>query len=163
MRTLCCVAAILAATSLPVLPADLTPSALRSLLQQQGATALVQSLDEPTWEAFLGHVEAGDRGWIDMVPLLAPGTDIGTADSLVITLSRALATNPAAVFAIMAAGNYSVGQICSDNDVNVSASDKVRFIDRALVKVAAVLDPTVSETRNACLLALSQARIATLI
>ena len=162
MRTLG-VAAILAALTLPTLSADLTPSAIRALLEEQDATAVVQSLDDSSWNAFLAHVEAGDRGWIDLVPLLAPGTDAGTSESLIITLSRALKSNPAGVLSVLAANHYSPADICGDNDIEVSALDMAKFIDEALVKVAAVMDPDLSEVRDACLYALTDARISALI
>ncbi|MGB3338226.1 MAG: hypothetical protein WBA73_13710 [Devosia sp.] len=160
------VAAVLAAltmTTMPTLSADLTPSAIRGLLEQQDAVAVVQSFDDATWTAYLAHVEAGDRGWIDLVPLLADGTDAGTSESLIITLSRALRANPAGVLSILAADHYSPADICGDNDIEVSALEAVRFIDEALVKVAAVMDPALSQARNACLMELGDARISALI
>ena len=162
MRTLG-VAAILAALTLPVLSADLTPSSIRALLEGQDATAVVQGLDENSWNAFLAHVEAGDRGWIDLVPLLAAGTDAGTSESLVITLSRALKANPAGVLSVLAADHYSATDICGDNDIEVSALEAAAFIDEALVKVAAVMDPALSQARNECLYSLTDARISALI
>ena len=165
MRTLG-VAAILAALTMPTLPtlsADLTPSAIRALLEGKDAATVVQSLDESSWNAFLAHVEAGDRGWIDLVPLLAPGTDAGTSESLIIALSRALKSNPAGVLSVLAADHYSPAEICGDNDIEVSAFEAVAFIDEALVKVAAVMEPELSQARNACLYALTDARISALI
>jgi hypothetical protein len=162
MRTLG-VAAILAALTMPTLSADLTPSAIRALLEGQDATTVVQSLDESSWNAFLAHVEAGDRGWIDLVPLLADGTDAGTSESLIITLSRALKSNPAGVLSVLAADHYSPADICGDNDIEVSAFEAAAFIDEALVKVAAVMDSDLSEVRNECLYALTDARISALI
>jgi hypothetical protein len=162
MRTLS-VAAILAALTMPTMSADLTPSAIRALLVAQDATTVVQSFDDNSWNAFLAHVEAGDRGWIDLVPLLAVGTDAGTSESLIITLSRALKANPAGVLSVLAANHYSAADICGDNDIEVSAFEAVAFIDAALVKVAAVLDPDLTDARNACLYALTDARISALI
>lgn len=162
MRTLG-VAVILAALTMPAMSADLTPSAIRALLEGKDAATVVQSLDESSWNAFLAHVEAGDRGWIDLVPLLAPGTDAGTSESLIITLSRALKSNPAGVLSVLAADHYSPADICGDNGVEVSAFETVKFIDEALVKVAAVLDPALSQARNACLYSLTDARISALI
>lgn len=162
MRTMR-VAAILAALTMPALSADLTPSAIRALLAGTDATTAVQSLDENSWNAFLAHVEAGDRGWIDLVPLLGPGTDAATAESLVITLSRALKANPAGVLSLLAADQYAARDICGDNDIAVSALDAVAFIDAALLKVAAVMEPGLMEARNQCLYALTDARISALI
>jgi hypothetical protein len=162
MRTLS-VAAILAALTMPTLSADLTPSAILALLEGQDARAVVQSLDEPSWTAFLAHVEAGDRGWIDLVPLLAPGADAGTAEGVSIALSRALRANPQGVLNVLTNDHYSAADICAANDIEVSAADAVKFIDQALVKVAAVIDPALSQARDACLHSLGDARISALI
>jgi hypothetical protein len=157
------VAAILAALTMPIMSADLTPRAIRALLEQQDAVAVVRSFDEATWTAFLAHVEAGDRGWIDLVPLMAGGADAGTSESLIITLSRALKANPAGVLSVLAAQHYSAADICGDNEIGIPVFDAVRFIDEALVKVAAVMDPALSQARNACLHELGDARISALI
>jgi hypothetical protein len=162
MRTLG-VAAILAALTMPTLSADLTPSVLRGLLEQQDAAAVVQSLEETSWNAFLAHVEAGDRGWIDLVPLLAPGTDGSTAQGLAAALSRALKANAAGVLSVLAANHYSPLDICGQGEGADSPIEAARSIDEALVKVAGVMDPALSEMRNACLFALSAARISALI
>ena len=156
------VAAILAALTMPALSADLTPSAFRALLEHQDATAVVQSLDDKSWNAFLNHIEAGERGWIDLVPLLAPGTDGRSSESLAIALSRALKANPAGVLSVLAANHYSPTDICAESG-GTSVIEMAREIDAALVKVAAVMDPALSEARNACLHALSDARISALI
>lgn len=162
MRTLS-VAAILAALSLPALSADLSPSAIRALLAGQDAQTVVQSLDDQSWTAFLGHVEAGHRGWMDVVPQLAPDTSEPMASGLVLALSRALKANAAGVLSVMAASNYDPGDICGAVDMGLSTFETVRFIDDALVKVAAVTDPDLTEARNACLFSLGRARISTLI
>jgi hypothetical protein len=163
------VATALAALTIPSFAIDpLTPSAVRSMLQSQNATAVVQSLDtgddaNNPWSAVLDHIEAGERGWIDLVPLLADGTDAGTSESLVITLSRALKANPAGVLSVLAANHYSPADICGDNDIEVSALEAAAFIDEALVKVAAVMDPALSQARNECIYSLTDARISALI
>lgn len=162
MRTLC-VAAILAAFPTSSLSADLAPSAIRALLEGQDSASVVESLDEGSWNALLAHIEAGDRGWIDLVPLLAPAIDAGTSEALVLTLSRALKANPAGVLSVLADGHFSAIDICGSTGIAVSPLEAVRVIDEALVKVAAVLDPALTEARNACLQALGKARIATLI
>jgi hypothetical protein len=64
---------------------------------------------------------------------------------------------------VLAADHYSPADICGENDVEVSALDMAKFIDEALVKVAAVMDPDLSEVRDECLYALTDARISALI
>lgn len=162
MRTLS-VAAVLAALTTPTIAAELSPSAIRAMLEQQDAATFVQSLDEPSWTAFLNHLEAGERGWIDLVPLLAPGAAGTMSDSLAATLSRALKANPAGVLSVLATDYYGVADICGLEDGDGSTFDTVRRIDETLVKVAAVIDPDLSGVRDACLSALGSARISALI
>ena len=162
MRTIC-VAAILAALIVPATAADLMPSAIRALLEKGDAASVVQSIDEPSWTAFLSHVEAGDRGWIDLVPLVAPGTDEAASQGLTKALSRALTANPEAVLGVLAADHDRFVDICADHERGASSMEIARFIDLALVKVAAVLDPSLSKARDACLHQLSDARMSALI
>jgi hypothetical protein len=150
------VAAILAALTVPTLSADLTPASLRALLAEQEASAVMASLDAQSWTNLLAHIEAGERGWIDLVPLLAPGASTSQAKSLALTLSRALQANAPGVLSAMLDDFYTVDTVCGGSAVDVST------IDAALVKVAAVLDPALFEVRNQCLHELGQARISAL-
>lgn len=78
-------------------------------------------------------------------------------------MSQALKSNAAAVLHVLAADHYSPTDICGNNDGAVSALEAAAFIDQALVKVAAVMDPALSDARDACLYALTDARISALI
>jgi hypothetical protein len=162
MRTLC-VAAILAALSFPATADDLTPSALRAMLEHEEAQVVVQSMNDEAWNGLLAHIEAGHRGWLDVVPLLAPGAYNHQARSLTLALSRGLTANPAGVLSVMAATNYNPGDICGAVDADLSVFESVQFIDTALSRVASVMEPALFETRNTCLFALGEARISTLI
>jgi len=162
MRTLC-VAAILAALSFPAHSADLTPSAMRALLDGQNARTAIDSLDEATWTSVLAHVEAGDGEWLDVVPIMAPRTSARRAAGLALALSRAIEPNPAGVIEVLARTGYNPRDICGANDVDFSTFEAVAFVDMALVKVAAVLDPALFEARNACLFSLGKARVTTLL
>jgi hypothetical protein len=162
MRTPC-VAAILAALTIPTAAADLTPSALRDMLEHEEANVVVQSLDEEAWNGLLAHIEAGHRGWLDVVPLLAHGAYNQQARRLTVALSRGLTTNPAGVLSVMATTNYNPGDICGAVDADLSVFETVHFIDTALSKVASVMQPDLVEVRNTCLFALGAARISTLI
>lgn len=162
MRTLC-VAAILAALTIPISAADLTPAAMRALLEGQNARAAVDSLDEETWSAILAQVEAGDGEWLDLVPDLEPYTHSRAATRLALALSRAIEVNPDGVIQVMSRTSYTPRDICGANDVDLAVFETVAFIDMALVKVAAVLDPALFEARNACLFSLGKARITTLL
>lgn len=162
-------AAILAALSVPCAAQELTPQAIRAMLQENDASAVVRSLDEGeqpdnAWAQLMTRIEGGEAAWLDLVPLLKPGTDAGTAEEdLEIVLSRALRANPPGVLALIAGGHYAPAEICTSNEIEVPALEAVAGIDAALKAVAALLDPALREGRNACLAELGKARIAVLV
>jgi len=166
MRSLT-VVTILAGLTSPILAADLTPDAIRAMLAAQEAAAVVQALDtrpgaDDPWAQVLTHVQAGEQDWLDLVPLLAPGTDAATAKGLQGALSQALRHNPAGVLGLIP-DRYSAADICLNRESGASRDAVVDFIDDALIAVAAILDPHLLPARNACIKALSAARIAALI
>ena len=151
-----------------VLAGDLTPDLIRTMLAKENATAVVQALDtgdddNNPWFDVLDQIETGNQDWIDLVPLLAPGTDAGTAEALVITLSRTLKTNAPGVLKLIADGAFTVADICIDNDIEAPLGDYVAFLDKVTVTVAAVLDPPLRDVRNQCLHQLGTARVSALV
>lgn len=162
-------AAVLALGTLvaPALAGDLTPDLIRAMMAKDSPTAVVQAIDNGDdennpWFGLLDRIETGDPDWIDLVPLLAPGTDAGTAEALVIALSRALKTNAPAILKLVANGEFTVGDVCIDNDIEVPLGDYLDFLDQIGVTVAAVLDPELSKVRGECLEQISAARAAAL-
>ncbi|GLQ54553.1 hypothetical protein [Devosia nitrariae] len=163
-----CAAVILAALSFPCAAEELTPQAIRAMIADVGADAAVQWLDEGNspgnaWAQLTDKIESGEAAWLDLVPLLKPGTDAGTAEDLEIALSRALRANPQGVLALVAAGHYAPVEICTGNEIENPPLEAVAGIDAALKTVAALLDPALREGRNACLAELGKARIAILV
>jgi hypothetical protein len=157
------VAAILAALVLPIEAADLTPSGVHALLARADAKSTVETFDPPTWTRLNAHVAAGERGWIDLVPLLAPLADSAHVEALAGALSQALTANPAGVLAVLGEDPFSAEAICRDRAAADTMFEAVAFLDAAALKVAAVLDPDLIAARNACLSTLGDARLAALI
>lgn len=163
-----CAAAILAASSFPCAAQELTPQAIRAMLNEADASAVVQNLDAGdspgnAWTQLMGRIEGGEAAWLDLVPLLKPGTDAGTAEDLAIALSRALRANPPGVLALIAGGHYAPVEICTSNEIEIPPLEAVAEIDTALKAVAALLDPALREGRDACVAELGKARIAVLV
>lgn len=156
------------ALTYPALAGDLTPDLIRAMLAKDNPTAVVQAIDNGDtennpWFGVLDQIETGKQDWIDLVPLLASGTDASTAEGLVITLSRTLKTNAPAVLKLIADGQFTVADICLDNDIDVPIADYIAFLDKIIVTVAAVLDPALRDVRNACLHQIGTARISALV
>jgi hypothetical protein len=167
MRFFAAIYALLTLT-FPALAVDFTPDSIRAMLATQRPSAVVQAIDNGDdennpWFGLLDQIETGNPDWLALVPLLAPGTDAGTAEGLVISLSRTLKTNAAGVLALIADGQFTVDDICVDNDIEVPVEDYVAFLDTISVTVAAVLDPAVREARNQCLRQIGTERIAALV
>jgi hypothetical protein len=164
-----CLAAILAAVSVATaLAVELTPQAIRAMLDESDARTVVEKLNagEPpdtAWDRLTDRIETGEAAWLDLVPLLKPGTDAGTAEELEIVLSRALANNAQGVLALLANGLYPPEDICTSNEIEAEPLAVARALDTALVAVAAVLDPPLRETRDACLDELGETRTSVLV
>ena len=162
------VSMVFATLSLPAFAAGLTPGDVSAMLQQHDATTVVQTLEHGdsahnVWLGVLSHIEAGESDWLALVPALAPGTDAGSAEDLMISVSRALTTNAPAVLTILADGLYSVPGICLSKDIEPPIDELLGFLDSAIPAVAAVLDPPVRQVRNDCLLQLGAERVAALV
>ncbi|WP_052731641.1 hypothetical protein [Devosia geojensis] len=163
-----CTAALLAALSVPCGAQELTPQAVRAMLDGSDAGAVVEKLNAgespgTQWDALTDRIETGEAAWLDLVPLLKPGTDAGTAEELRIVLSRALAKNAVGVLALLANGLYPPEDICTSNEIEALPLDVAEAMDAALVAVAAVLDPPLRETRDVCLLELGETRTGVLV
>lgn len=79
----------------------ITVSEVRNKIKESGPKEYIDysQPDKPNseWECVMDNMTNGLSEWLDLVPILAPYTDAGTAEDLGLVLSIALQTNPTRV------------------------------------------------------------------
>ncbi|MEZ5961775.1 MAG: hypothetical protein R3C30_15335 [Hyphomonadaceae bacterium] len=133
----------------------MTPDALRSMIAAEGSTATVNQLDANTaeanlWWQVLDHIAAGEDQWLELVADLKAGVDAGAAESLVISVSRALTSNPAGVLALMP-NVYLPTEICSMNEVEPTEEEVATYYADAIRAVESVTNPAFQGVKTDCL------------
>lgn len=75
-------------------------------IKRKGAKAVISELMlDHTWTRFekiCDKIETGDKEWLEVARLLAPGSDAATAESLMLSVARALPKSPRLVLALVA-------------------------------------------------------------
>jgi len=146
--------ALLMAAVLAVQSPPISPDLVRAQLSKSGATNTVQSLDAAgTWDQVVDGIASGDTGWINLVPLLAPGADAGTAEDLTIALASALPKAPLAVLTVV--GGHSgdpldVAQVCSAPFIEDTSAHQHSYKVQALRAVVGVRSPALLAAAEAC-------------
>ena len=137
----------------------LSPDGIAADVAAHGADAVVARLDaNGDYDRVLGHIDSGDVRWLALVPKLAPGTDAGTAEALVIALAFALPRNPAGVLALLQGKEaFPAEDVCGAPFIADTVKDVPAYVRRARAAVAAVTDPRLAATKAQCLAALAKA------
>lgn len=142
----------------PRFPRHPTPAAIGAAIARSGARATVSALfDQHRWDEVAAHIARGEPAWVDLAGKLAPGTDAGTAEDLVISLALALPIDPRGVLAVVAAGAASVSDVCGAPFIEGTVSDVPSYKRRAAAAVARIADATLATAKAACLDALAKA------
>ena len=126
---------------------------VRAMIARHGATRTVQRLsagDSPNhWDSVMRGIASGTQAWLDLAPLLRPGTDAATSEVYVIALSDALVANPAGALRLVAAeGDDS---LCQENGIETEPAHARAFYAAAIEAVDAVRVPALQSVRTACL------------
>jgi hypothetical protein len=134
----------------------LTPPELRTMVQRDGAPATVRTLSQGGTEAapnryatFERGVGSGEQAWLDLVPLIRPGTDGETGEGLTMMLQEALSKNAAGVLRLIGSGEDAEG-ICGESATETVRGDRAA----AITAVEAVTDPALAQAKTSCLAAL---------
>lgn len=134
----------------------LTPAELRTMVERDGANATVRTLRQGGTEAapsryatFERGVGAGEQAWLDLVPLVRPGTDGETGEGLSMMLQDALSKNAAGVLRLIGSGEDAEG-VCGESATHTVRADRAA----AITAVEAVTDPALAQAKTACLTAL---------
>ena len=155
-------AALLAATSPGVAASAPTPASISNGIRQEGAKATIAALARAgQWDAVSDHMDSGSSAWIALAPLLAPGSDAGSAEDLGISLAFSLPKNPQAVLAALDPANGHVigaDRVCGLPFVEDTMPDLPAYRLKAIRAVQGVKDRRLASARTACLAALAAAR-----
>ena len=145
--------------------AAITPASVRAMVEATSPTQAVATLWESGYSTFSDGVASGDAAWLDVVPLIQPGTDAGSSTELEMALSTALPRNAAGVLALLPDhGEY--GGVCVNSAIEyaeLSAADtaasNAAYYGAAIPAVEAVSDPALAAGKAACLTALRAAAV----
>ena len=132
--------------------AEITAHGVQAEIDRSGAQKTVNDLVSHggrQWEAFLRGVESGRQDWLAVVPNIKPGTDAGTAESLLTATSMALSRNAAGTLALVP-GTYALSAFCTVpliEPTDVQVTDFKRRTSAALDKA---IDGPARERASEC-------------
>jgi hypothetical protein len=137
------------------------PSAdqIRMDIAAKGPKVVIDSLDKHGyWDLVVHNIDSGKKSWVELAPLLAPGSDGGFSEDLGIGLAYALPKNPAAVLAAIDTMDSSpanvvltVSRVCGVPFIEDTVKDIPRYIRQAKAAVSRVDDPALEAVKTACL------------
>jgi hypothetical protein len=134
----------------------ITPQEVRTMITRDGATATVRALNEGGSEAapnrlatVMNGIAAGEQAWLDIVPLIRPGTDGETGEGLSMVLQDALSKNATGVLRLIGPAEDAQG-VCGESATHTVRADRAA----AITAVEAVADPALAQAKTACLTAL---------
>lgn len=152
-------ALILAVVAVRAAP-TVAPQAVRQSIRDQGARQTINELQRRgQWEAITDAMDAGQPAWIALAPLLAGGSDAGSAEDLGISLAFALPKNPQAVLTAL---DMRDGVILGPSRVCgrpfIEGTEPRGYKARSLAALGRVTAPDLGRRKQACLHALSATR-----
>ncbi|GEM_PF-6915266 len=93
------------------------------------------------FEAVCDMIETGEKEWLEVARLLAPGSDAASAESLVYSVARALPRSPRQVLSLVAetendpAGRFTVDRICISPFIEPEPGVSERYLIEAEKKL----------------------------
>jgi hypothetical protein len=122
---ICILLSVFVFLSVTIDKADAEDPAADPLIKEiklKGAKAVIARLvSDEEWTEFetvCDKVETGEKEWLEVAKLLAPGSDAASAESLVFSVARALPKSPRQVLSLVAEtendpkGGFTVDRIC---------------------------------------------------
>lgn len=143
--------------SAPTAGGALTPQEVRTMVQRDGAAATVRALNEggtaaaPNRFAALERgIASGDQQWLEIVPLIRPGTDGETGEGLSTSLADALPRNAAGVLRVSGTPD-EVASVCDPVAFEEMSPERRTYVQTAITAVEAVSDPALQQVKASCL------------
>ena len=146
--------------------ADVTPASVQAMVEADGAQPTVAALwnedDGAAWQVVADGIESGEQAWLDLVPLIEPGTENATAYDLSYGLSQALLTNPAGVLAAAGgdSGHCPNAEVEFAEEAAIIASSNAAYYPAAIAAVEGVTDPALAGDKELCLASLRAGQAA---
>ncbi len=139
--------------------AKLMPQTIAADIAAHGADAVVARLAKHgDYDRVLDHIDNGEAEWVALAPKLAPGTDAGYAESLIISLAFALPKNPKAVLALLIGKDaFQVDDVCGAPFIEGTVKDVPAYVRKAKAAISRVTDAKLAGAKSACLAALAKA------
>jgi len=132
--------------------AEITAQGVQAEIDRLGAQKTVTDLDSHggrQWEAFLRGVESGRQEWLALVPNIKPGTDAGTAESLLTATSMALSRNAAGTLALVPA-TYALSALCTVPLIEPTEAQVKDFKRRTFAALDKAVDGPAGEKASDC-------------
>lgn len=140
----------------------LSPAEVAAMIDRDGATRTVQTLDQgetvTRFTQVLEGIASGDAQWLALVPRLGPGVDAGTSTGLIIAVAEALPRNPSGVLGLAAGGNWSLEDACSYPMIEPTAEQKAAYFAAVIPAVEGVAEPGLQQAKKTCLTQLRAAQ-----
>jgi len=131
-------------------------------IKARGAHAVVNDLTtRDQWDTVTDRIAKGGSEWIALAPLLAPGSDAGSAEDLGIVLAYALPKNPVAVLKALDPSNgFVIGadRVCGIPFIENSVKDRPKYKRKAIRAVKSVKAASLLQAKKACLAKLQNSR-----
>lgn len=163
MRALGAAAALLLIAHVASAALPLTPSSIAADVREHGAKATVDALLKAReWDGVADKMGGGDSRWIALAPMLAPGSDAGSAEDLGISLAFSLPLNAPAVLAALDPANGPIvgaQRVCEMPFIEDTVTDLAGYKRQAIRAVEAVRGASLVPRRNACLAVLRAQKV----
>lgn len=138
----------------------ITPQIVRRSIQEHGARQTIDDLQKRgQWDAVTGSMDAGKPEWIALAPLLAKGSDAGSAEDLGLSLAFALPKSPQAVLAVLDVRNGHIlgaDRVCGRPFIE--DTEPKGYKHRATAALGNVRAANLLARKQSCLKALSSTR-----
>lgn len=151
---------------------SLTPALVLQEVRTHGAKKVVARLSKevelpsgtegfrqfaaPLWDEVIEQIETGDPQWLAVAQALRPGTDAGSAEALMITISQALPNAPANVLRIVNTDahdqrSFNIERVCSASLIEPLSGVQESLLQRSEAALLALRVPELEGKRQACL------------
>lgn len=136
----------------------ISPDEVRKMIEAQGATRAVQKLSSSQdpdaalpWSTVTAGIARGEPDWLEIAPLIRPGTQAGSDEEFSMALTAALTTNPSGSLRLMALEKGGSDGYCVATDYETPPEQIRAYYIAAIANVERVTEPELQGIKAACL------------